>query len=542
MKDMTWPRRIFSAVLILRLTLAPAGISAAAGEAEGSSSSTAEAGSAPLPTEASILSTNLVQPTGLVQQAVLPVDIPITAALAAGADHSLALTDDGNVWAWGQNQYGQLGQGTRTNLKIPRQVEGLPAVKAVAAGAYFSLALGEDGRVYAWGQNRDGQLGIGSSEEAVTEPIRIGGLEGIVEIDAGFDHAMARKGDGTVYVWGDNEHGQLACDELSGSLRPVEVTDGKVSGIKEMAAGGDHCLVRKADGTLLAWGDNTYGQLGDGSSVTRREPTVVSGVDNVKQISAGLVSSLALTEEGDVYAWGHSYYGELGFVASGNYFVNHPYKVSSLSEVRKIEMGFYTSFFLLEDGSVKACGQNYDGQLGDGYDSSHWTPVAVSGLDNVSQVAAGGDFTLALLKSGKVMSWGDNAWGQLGNGSIDESEYASNPDNYLPQLSLGGHWGGPVLESSSPAAGSTLRDLEADIELVFDMDAEAGSNLAGITLIDAGGEEVAIHRVVENGKIILCPAQSLEAGTHYTVDIAPNSVQDLAGNLNNSGSQFHFNT
>ncbi len=493
-----------------------------------------------------IVGPSLSQP--VVQQPVTQPAMPAaeepiaTIAVAAGAHHALALTDDGEVWAWGQNQYGQLGQGTKTNLNIPRQVDGLPEIKSIAAGAYFSLALSEDGKVYGWGHNDKGQIGNAGSNE-VTEAVRITGLDSIVEIDAGFEYAMARKADGTVYVWGDNTYGQLMKDNLAHSNGPIEITDNKVTGIQEMAAGGQHCLVRKADGSLLAWGDNTFGQLGDNTSVTRDEAVVVDNLSDVKQISGGLVSSMALTEDGDVYAWGHCIFGELGINStSGNYGINQPYKVNSLSGVRKIEGDFYNSFFILDDSTVKACGSNNDGSLGTGDSDSEFTPVRVNNLENVSQIAAGGYFTLALMKNGTVMSWGDNAWGELGNGTSDASEYGDYPENYVPDICLAGHWNGPEVLESSPSGGQNLHNLEANIEITFDVAVEGTGDFRNVTLTKSDGTEVGVHRSIEGSTVILDPANNLESGQHYTVNILSSTVKDEAGNWNHEEKTIHFTT
>ena len=134
-------------------------------------------------------------------------------AASAGDHHTLAIREDGTVWAWGRNSDGQLGDGSTTNRPLPVQVAGLSNVIQVAGGGAHSLALRNDGTVWAWGRNYDGQLGngtvAGDEPLPVTVPVRVSGLSGVIQIAAGARHSMALKGDGTVWTWGANTSGQL---------------------------------------------------------------------------------------------------------------------------------------------------------------------------------------------------------------------------------------------------------------------------------------------------------------------------------------------
>ncbi|MCL6560248.1 MAG: hypothetical protein K6U74_15935, partial [Firmicutes bacterium] len=183
--------------------------------------------------------------------------------IAAGNYHSLALKRDGTVWAWGQNNEGQLGDGTKYNNRYePVQVAGLSDVVAIAGGGGHSLALKNDGTVWAWGWNQDGQLGDGTTTSTTT-PVQVAGLSNVVVIAAGERHSLALRGDGTVWAWGYNGYGQLGDGTTDNRLTPAQVPG--LSGIISIAAGIYHSLALKSDGTVWAWGYNEMGQLGIGT-------------------------------------------------------------------------------------------------------------------------------------------------------------------------------------------------------------------------------------------------------------------------------------
>lgn len=206
--------------------------------------------------------------------------------IAAGSYHSLALHSDGTVSAWGYNQKGQLGDGTRTDRLTPVPVSGLSNVVAISAGWEHSLALASDGTVWAWGYGGYGQLGNGDTIE-VTTPTRVNGLVDVVAIAAGGWYSLALKSDGTVWKWGLVQNG------IPMDLAPVQV-----NGLTDVAAIADlgwGYLALKGDGTIWAEGENNYGQLGDGTTVSKPVPVQVTGISNAMLISAGGGHSLAIT-------------------------------------------------------------------------------------------------------------------------------------------------------------------------------------------------------------------------------------------------------
>lgn len=260
---------------------------------------------------------------GTATNSSIPVTVAETfSAVSIGGAHSIGLKSDGTVWSWGNNASGQLGRET-LNTTTPIQVttpDGVGAFTAIAAGGNHTLALDNLGNVWAWGLNSSGQLG---NNTLVNQniPVRVltsdgvTPLSGVTAIAAGGAFSLVLKSDGTVWAWGSNSTGQLGDTTQVTKITPVQVltSDGvtPLSGITAIAAGGSHVLAINGGTTMYVWGYNELGQLGDGTTTSRliAVPVAMPGV--VTAISAGLDHSLAVIG-GDVYAWGYNFYGQLG--------------------------------------------------------------------------------------------------------------------------------------------------------------------------------------------------------------------------------------
>lgn len=295
----------------------------------------------------------------------LPIQASIedAKAVAAGPDMAYVLKSDGTVWAWGWNRNGDLGNGTTTPSMAPVQVKHLTDIVAIASGAGSGYALRKDGTVWAWGWNRYGQLGDGTEIDKYT-PVQVKGLNNVVAIAAGDDFALALKADGSVWAWGADYTGQLG---IAGNVTGVELMPVQVSNIRNavaIAAGVSTGYALLQDGTVLAWGNNNFGQVGDGTQVTRKTPIQVTGLSGVVAISGGGLSGYALAKDGSVWAWGRNNLGQLGDGSTINRLT--PVKVQGISEIASIA-GFYVNGYALkEDGTVWAWGYNGAGQLGNG--------------------------------------------------------------------------------------------------------------------------------------------------------------------------------
>ncbi|MCB9190819.1 MAG: T9SS type A sorting domain-containing protein [Flavobacteriales bacterium] len=233
-------------------------------------------------------------------------------AVSAGRFHSLFLKSDGTVWAAGDNQYGALGDGSNTTRNVPVQVNNLTGVTAIAAGAYFSLFLMPNGDVYGCGYNDDGQLGTQNYNNS-NEPVAMV-VSSVSKIAAGYAHSLMLKTDGTVWSCGRNDLGQLALGGNGGSVTPTVLQTG-LGQVSAIAGGYAHSLFLRTDGTVWAAGDDTYGQLGDDANfVGNGFPQQVSGLTEIAEIAAGDNHSVFKKSDGTYFGCGSN---ELGQLANG---------------------------------------------------------------------------------------------------------------------------------------------------------------------------------------------------------------------------------
>lgn len=266
-------------------------------------------------------------------------NLPAATAVAAGGSHSLALLKNGTVMAWGDDESGQLGNGRTTDSATPVAVQGLSGVVAIAAGEDHSLALLSDGTVEAWGDNELGQLGDASTTSH-DAPVAVHGLSHVKAIAAGGNFSLALLEDGTVEAWGADDRGQLGDPELLKEEDPSEEGEGEeveeseeasgvysdtpvpvsaLSGVSAIAAGKTHALALLEDGTVMAWGNDSEGELGDGLfAPLLAAPAPVEGLSHVTEISAGDQDSVALLSSGGLMSWGSDKDGSLGNGLNGS--------------------------------------------------------------------------------------------------------------------------------------------------------------------------------------------------------------------------------
>jgi alpha-tubulin suppressor-like RCC1 family protein len=381
-------------------------------------------------------------------------DGAITVNLRGPATNLTSLTTTvvsrGTVLAWGNNGNGELGDGNNSPAKVPVEVSisGV-TVTAIASGYDHTLALTSAGTVYAFGNNNYGQMGDGNKDGGSETPVQVlnysGGtgtyLSGITAIAAGVSFSLALTSSGNVYAWGNNGNGELGNASNAESNIPVEVqnsTDtGPLTGITAIAAGGYNvaagafALALTSSGMVYAWGYDGYGELGNrttGNGAVSDDsniPVLVSmpGGVTVTAISAGLWHNLALTSSGNVYAWGANTGGDLGNDTTTDSPI--PLEVEGvggsgyLSGITAISAGDSISLALMSGGNVYAWGYNQYGLLG--YDSTTGspTPVEVEGvggsgyLSGITAISAHGLTGLALTSGGNVYAWGYNADGVL---------------------------------------------------------------------------------------------------------------------------------
>ena len=233
-------------------------------------------------------------------------------AVAAGGSHTCALTSGGGVQCWGDNGVGQLGDGTKTRSLAPVDVKGLDSrAQAITAGGSHTCALTVGG-VQCWGNNRSGQLGDGTTADR-TLPVRVEGLGGDVQgIAAGASHTCALLASGGVQCWGDNDYGQLGDGTFRDRLTPTDVS-GLISGVQEIAAGTAHTCALMESGAVKCWGVDGSEEAEYGLSVVHSTPADVLGLTSrVQSIAAGGAHTCVVTTDGAVLCWGDNFYGQLG--------------------------------------------------------------------------------------------------------------------------------------------------------------------------------------------------------------------------------------
>ena len=367
--------------------------------------------------------------------------------IAAGSFHTCALLDDGTVRCWGNNGFGQLGDGSTTSRATPATVLGIASgTIAIATGYAHTCALDQTGDMQCWGGNFTGQLGGGSTESRLT-PTAVSGLaSNVTAIVAGTFHTCALTSSGTALCWGDNGNGQLGDGSTTQWVVPVTVS-GLTDGIA-LAAGAFHtCVLSQTAGTLC-WGVNDSGQLGDGSLVQQTVPTSVVGLGaDASSIDAGVSHTCVVLDDGSVWCWGSNQSGQQG---NGTFGVKRtPTPVHSLgSAITNIDAGARHSCALSTPGDAFCWGSNTFGQLGDGSTANWPTPVAVAGLGSgVLALSTGTDHTCAISSDAEGYCWGNNSFGQLGDGSTAQR---------LTPTSVGGIGEGLVAIESGAAHSCAL--------------------------------------------------------------------------------------
>lgn len=345
--------------------------------------------------------------------------------IGAGIYHSILAQSDGAVWTWGGNTEGQIGDGTTNPAAVPAPVPGLTGVIAVAAGYYHSIALKSDGTVWAWGRNLAGQLGNGTTNQSLV-PVQAAGISGVTAVAGGENSTYALKSDGSVWAWGNNSEGQLGDGTVTDHYVPAPVQG--LSSVVAIAAGQRHGVALKSNGTVWAWGSNTYGDLGDGSTTTELVPIQVPGLSTVMGIAANGYHTAAVLGDGTLWSWGSGYYGELG-IGDQPMFWPSPVQAIGLSNVAAAAAGSYHTIAILADGTLRAFGFNFFGQLGDGTNANSSLAVTVLGLSSVIAVGASYDHTVAILADGTVWAWGHNFDYQLGDGTTTDR---STPGRIIP--------------------------------------------------------------------------------------------------------------
>ena len=293
--------------------------------------------------------------------------------ISAGGYHCIAQDEEGKLWVWGDNEYGQLGTGTTIKQLQPTKIELDIKFKEISSSNYcHSLAIDEEENLWAWGNNECGQLGDGTMINK-TSPIKIKTETKFIKISVGRYFSLAIDEEGHLWAWGLNNYGQLGDGTTDYRTRPVKIKS--ETKFKRILAGDYHSLAIDAEGNLWAWGENNYGQLGDGTKINKKVPVQVKTNIKYKEIAAGDGTNLAIDEEGYLWAWGYNSSGELGDGTTENKI--SPIKIKPETKFKQISRGYGHSLAIDEEGSLWAWGYNGSGALGDGTTENKKIPVKI---------------------------------------------------------------------------------------------------------------------------------------------------------------------
>jgi len=349
-------------------------------------------------------------------------------AIASFGDHTCVIVSGGGVRCWGNNMNGQLGDGSSNNIRnTPTLVSGLTGAVAITAGEKHSCALKNGGQVWCWGNNANGQLGDNTTAQKMT-PVQVTAITNAVAVAAGSYHTCAILGNASkdVYCWGKNEFGQVGNDTFGNNV-PAPTKIDLASGATELALGGSHSCALMSDSTTKCWGKNESGQLGDNTKVARDLPVVASNIPLLRSISAGGSYTCGRRKADDAtICWGSNLQGQLGNTLQSDSLL----PVVVLSETGSggyangtsgvFSAGGYHSCVIRDDLTLQCWGDNSFGQLGSNGPPGT-TPVVVPNLKNVTFVSAGSRYTCAIGAYNTIQGlycWGDSSEGVLGNNNL----------------------------------------------------------------------------------------------------------------------------
>jgi alpha-tubulin suppressor-like RCC1 family protein len=353
--------------------------------------------------------------------AVEVLDISNATQIATGGYHSCALLSTGHVECWGLSEFGRLGDGPPTSQAqdTPVEVLGISDATQIAAGGGHTCAVLSSGHIQCWGENFSGQLGDGTTDPGQDTPVEVLGISDATQVAAGFRHSCAVLSSGHVECWGWDYYGQLG----NGAISEVQDTPVEVLGISDatqVAAGEGHSCAVLSSGDLKCWGNNESGQLGNGATDPGQDtPVEVLGIDDATQVAAGVGHSCAVLSSGHLKCWGENYYGQLGDGANSNSAT--PVE-AHIIDATQVAAGEEHTCAVLFSGHLQCWGENYYGQLGDGTYSNSATAVGALGISDATQVADGVRYSCAVLSSGHVQCWGEDTYGQLGDGVVGEAQ------------------------------------------------------------------------------------------------------------------------
>ncbi len=367
-------------------------------------------------------------------------------SVSLGTHHSSALTSSGRVFTWGRNDYGQLGDGTIMQRTVPTEITSRfnlaagETIVSISLEYAHSSALTSSGRMFTWGWNSSGQLGDGtttnrSTPTDITDQFDLAAGETVVSVSLGDSHSSALTSSGRMFTWGWNSSGQLGDETTTSRTTPTEITHhfdleaGET--IVSISLGYAHSSALTSSGRMFTWGDNGYGQLGDGTESYRHTPTEVTDQfdlvagETIASISLGSWHSSALTSSGSVFTWGYNGDGQLGDGTTTwrttPTEMTHQFNLAAGETIVNVSSGGEHTSALTSQGRAFTWGYNSYGQLGDDTTTDKSTPTEITHQFNLEtgetivSISLGYHYSSALTSQGRMFTWGRNNYGQLGD-------------------------------------------------------------------------------------------------------------------------------
>ncbi len=427
-------------------------------------------------------------------------------SISGGNSFSVGVKTDGSLWAWGYNNFGNLGDGTNTNKNVPIQIGSDTNWQSVGGEGQHTLAIKTDGTLWAWGFNIYGQLGNGTNTDS-NIPIQVGTENNWAQIAKGSGlFSIVLKTDGTLWGWGLNSKGELGDGTNVDKTVPTKI--GVSTNWVRVAAGTSHTLAIKSDGTLWAWGNNTDGQLGDGTNINKNVPTQIGTGTNWQNVATGSEHTIAIKTDGSLWTWGYNPAGQLGDGTLTSR--NSPTHIGTATNWRDIIGGYRHSVGLKTDGTLWAWGYNLWGQLGNTSNTDTTIPVSVNTDTNWETLGGGGEHSLALKTNHEVWAWGQNIYGQLGLGNTVSN--VNFPTGLVCPVSL-------AVDTYSAAPEMTI--YPNPIEDVFHISSDG--NLSTMMLYNMLGQEVFSTTLQDTESSI--NISNLAPGTYLVKVISPELVK-----------------
>jgi alpha-tubulin suppressor-like RCC1 family protein len=373
-------------------------------------------------------------------------------SISLGGYHSSAITSEGRVFIWGDNEYGRLGDGTtidrytRTEITSQFNLNSGETITSISLGSSHSSALSSTGRVFTWGYNAKGQLGDGTTIDRytpteITSQFNLNSGETITSITLGYWNSSALSSTGRVFTWGWNDDGQLGDGTTTNRTTPTEITSqfnftaGET--ITSVSLGWQHSSAFTSEGRVFTWGKNDDGQLGDGTTTSRLTPTEITSQFNftegetITSISLGGYHSSAITSEGRVFIWGKNEFAQLGDGTTTSRLtpteITSQFNLNAGETITSISLGSFHSSAITSEGRVFTWGWNDYSQLGDGTTLSRENPTEITSQFNlnagetITSMALGAwNYSSAITSEGRVFIWGSNYYGQLGDGTTTD--------------------------------------------------------------------------------------------------------------------------